>query len=173
MISQVFSGARTVFSINTGTGGARVVGYALGCSGTTGINYQPLEVLGHLETVEHVPVSYRVELSANMARISTGNTNNPIGSRVSDNSTYGNETSTSPQLMPSFNATNGLSILQSGELEATIKDIVTDSVLYTIRGVKCSQKSFEIQAGGMVSENCTFVARISLEGGENPGIIGV
>ena len=63
MQSEVFSGARSVFKLDQ-----KPVGYAIGVSGTTGINYQPLNVLGHLEVVEHVPVSYTVEMSANLAR---------------------------------------------------------------------------------------------------------
>ena len=165
MQSQVFSGARTVFKL-----GGLPVGYALGCGGTTGINYQPLEVLGHLETVEHVPVSYRVEMNANLARIAAT-------SRLSSYPQFPGlrpdieGQTTSPQIMPAF-GTDGTAILTSGELTAVIQDIVTSTTLYTIQGVKCSQLSFEIQAGGMVSENATFVATIMNQGGENTGTIG-
>jgi len=163
--SEVFSGARAVFKI-----GGKPVGYALGVNGTTGINYQPLNVLGHLETVEHVPTAYTVELSANLARIAKA-------TRLTETANYpGLRTDiegnlSSPQIMPSFGA-NGSSILTSGELTAVIYDIVTKATLYTIQGVKCAQKAWDIQAGGMVSENCTFVARISNELSENLGSIG-
>jgi len=165
MKSEVFSGARAVFKV-----GGKPVGYALGCSGTTGINYQPLSVLGHLEVVEHVPVAYTVELTSNLARIAKS-------SRLKSFQNFPGLRSDieggleSPQIMPAFGG-NGLTILQSGELQAVIYDIVTKQTLYTISGVKCSQKAWDIQAGGMVAENCTFVARISNEGGENTGTIG-
>lgn len=165
MQSEVFSGARSVFKLD-----GKPVGYAIGCSGTTGINYQPLNVLGHLETVEHVPVAYTVEMNANLARLAKatrlkGFSNFP-GLRADVEG--GLE---SPQIMPAF-GTNGLSILQSGELQSVIYDIVTQQSLYTIAGVKCSQKAWDIQAGGMVAENCAFVARIMNEGGESVGTIG-
>jgi len=165
MQSEVFSGARCVFKAD-----GKPVGYALGVSGSSAINYQPLSVLGHLEVVEHVPVGYAVELSANLARIAratrVGNFANFPGLRSDVEG--GLE---SPQIMPAFGA-NGLSILQSGELSAVIYDVVTQSSLYTISGVKCSNKAWDIQAGGMVAENCTFVARILAEGGQNEGTIG-
>lgn len=165
MQSQVFSGARTVFKLAN-----QPVGYALGCNGTTGINYQPLNALGHLETLEHVPVAYTVEMSANLARVAQASRLAPFqnfpGLRPDIDGSL-----TSPQIMPAF-GTNGLNILQSGELTAVIYDIVTQNTLYTIQGVKCSQKAWDIQAGGMVAENCNFVARITNELNETNAPIG-
>lgn len=165
MQSEIFSGARAVFKLDN-----KPVGYAVGCSGSTGINYQPLSVLGHLEIVEHVPVAYSVELSANMARIAKATRTNNYNNFPSLRSDVEGGLQ-SPQIMPAF-GTNGLNILQSGEMQAVIYDIVTKQTLYTISGVKAASKNWDIQAGGMVSENVTFVARISSEGGENDGTIG-
>jgi hypothetical protein len=165
MQSEVFSGARCVFKLE-----GKAVGYAVGVSGSTVINYQPLATLGHLEVVEHVPVSYAVELSANLARIAKS-------TRLASYQNFPGLRSDveggleSPQIMPAF-GTNGLNILQSGELQAVIYDVVTQSSLYTISGVKASQKNWDIQAGGMVAEQCTFVARIAAEGGQTDGTIG-
>lgn len=165
MQSEVFSGARCVFKL-----GGKPVGYAIGCSGTTGINYQPLSVLGHLEVVEHVPVAYTVEMTANLARIAKATRLNQYqkfpGLRPEVEGS-----GISPQIMPSFGS-NGLNILQSGELTSTIYDTVTQATLYTIDGVKCSSKAWDIQAGGMVAEQCQFVARISTEGGQADATIG-
>lgn len=165
MQSEVFSGARCVFKLE-----GKPVGYALGVSGSTGINYQPLSVLGHLEVVEHVPVSYAVELSANLARIAKA-------TRMANYANFPGLRSDldggleSPQIMPAF-GTNGMNILQSGELQSVIYDVVTQTSLNTISGVKASQKNWDIQSGGMVAEQCTFVARISAEGGQTDGTIG-
>lgn len=165
MQSEVFSGARAVFKLD-----GKPLGYAIGVSGTTGINYQPLNVLGHLEVVEHVPVAYTVEMNANLARIAKA-------TRLQSSTDFpglrgdvegGLE---SPQIMPAF-ANNGLSILQSGELQSVVYDTVTQTSLYTISGVKCAQKAWDIQAGGMVAENCNFVARIAAEGGQVEGTVG-
>lgn len=165
MQSEVFTGARAVFKVDQ-----KPVGYALGMSGTTGINYQPLSVLGHLEVVEHVPVAYTVELTANLARIAKTSRLNRYANFPGLRGDVEGGTE-SPQLMPSF-GDNGLAILTSGELQSVVYDVVTQVSLYTISGVKCSQKAFDIQAGGMVAENCNFVARIMAEGGQNLGTIG-
>ena len=165
MQSEVFSGARAIFKLQ-----GQAVGYAVGCSGSTGINYQPLSVLGHLEVVEHVPTAYTVELSANMARIAKATRVNKYDNfpalRADIEGGIG-----SPQIMAGFGS-NGLNILQSGEMQAVIYDIVTKKSLYVISGVKASQKSWDIQAGGMVSESVTFVARLSSEDGEGDNTVG-
>lgn len=163
--STVFSGARAILKIGTGN-----VGYVMNCAGTTGINYQPLNVLGHLETVEHVPVAYTVEMTASMARVAnvtrlnTGTSTDFPGRKDSIDGS-----ANSPQIMPSFGISgDGQGILTSGELQGDVFDRVTGGeALYTIKGLKCSQKSWEIAAGSMVAENCTFVARIQGERGDN------
>jgi len=162
--SSVFTGARAVLKV-----GNKPVGYAINCSGTTGINYQPLNVLGHLEVVEHVPVAYTVEFTASLARVATASRLNTAATfpSLSANIEGGTE---SAQIMPAF-ADDGSPILQSGELTAVIQDRITKGSLYTISGVKCAQKAWEIAAGAMVSENCNFVARIMAEEGENTGVI--
>lgn len=155
---NVFSGARTIFKLAD-----KAVGFGQGVSGTTGINYQPVNVLGHLEVVEHVPTAYTVEMSAVLARLARFSRlyeqNSVPGMR--DDSRYEGG-SVSPAVMTPF-GDNGLDILTQGELTATIVDVVTQTALYTIQGVKCGQKAWDIQAAGMVAENCTFVARISSE----------
>lgn len=165
MQSEVFTGARAVFKL-----GGLPVGYALACNGTTGINYQPLNVLGHLEVAEHVPTAYSVEMGANLARIAQASRlaqfNGFPGLRPDVEGSLN-----SPQIMPAFGK-NGQAILTSGELTSVIYDVVTQQTLYTIQGIKCSNKSWEIQAGGMVAENCAFVARISNELNENTQPIG-
>jgi len=165
--SQVFTGARAVFKL-----GGSPVGYALGVNGTTNINYQPLNVLGHLEVIEHVPVAYTVEMNANLSRLGSQTRMNAGASFPGLREGGDNDGSlTSPQIMPAF-GTDGLNIIKSGELAATIYDRVTQKSLYTIKGVKCSQKGWDITAAGAVAENCVFVARISVEDGENDGTIG-
>jgi hypothetical protein len=162
--STVFSGARAVLKMSN-----KPVGYAVNCSGTTGINYQPLSVLGHLEVVEHVPTAYTVEFSASLARVAAlTRLNSSAGFPTLSEGIEG--ATDSQQIMPAF-ATDGTPILQSGEMASVIQDRVTKGSLYSIAGVKCSQKAWEISAGGMVAENCTFVARIMNEGGENTGVI--
>ena len=61
---RLFTGARARFSIN----GVRV-GYARNVSITEELEYFPVEVIGNLETEEHVPIAYRVRFTASMFRI--------------------------------------------------------------------------------------------------------
>lgn len=163
--STIFSGARAVLKLDQ-----KAVGYVVNCSGTTGINYQPLNVLGHLEVVEHVPTAYTVELTASLARVASVTRLN-TGAQANFAGTFAgiDGGADSPQVMPSFGIDgDGSVILTSGEMQADIFDrVLGGSALYTIKGVKCSQKAWEIAAGGMVAENCTFVARIQGENGEN------
>ena len=165
MQSEVFSGARAVFKLNN-----KPVGYAVNTSGTTGINYQPIQVLGHLEVVEHVPTAFTVEMTASLARLARFTRLNQ-GQSFPTLRQDVEGSDTSPQIMPAFGE-DGLNILQSGELVATIFDVVTKTTLYTISGLKASQKAWDIQAAGMVAENISFVARLSNENGESLGTIG-
>lgn len=163
--STIFSGARAILKL-----AQAAVGYVVNCSGTTGINYQPLSVLGHLEVVEHVPTAYTVELTASLARVAKVTRTNSGTSANFPGTFAGIDGGVdSPQVMPSFGVDgDGTVILTSGELQADIFDrVLGGAALYTIKGVKCAQKAWEIAAGGMVAENCTFVARISGEAGEN------
>lgn len=158
--TEVLSGARSVLKLNE-----VIVGYCVGVTLTTGINYQPISVIGSLAVVEHVPVAYTVEMSANMARIakvSRLNSAQGFPTRAGQPTSAAN--AQSPQIMPAY-GTDGLPILKSGELEATIFDTVLGKTLYKVTGVKCQNKSFDIAPGGAVTENCTFVARIVNETG--------
>jgi hypothetical protein len=163
--STVFSGARAILKL-----AQAAVGYVVNCSGTTGINYQPLNVLGHLEVVEHVPTAYTVEMTASLARVASVTRLNSGGAANFPGTLTGVDSGAdSPQVMPAFGVDGtGSAILTSGELQADIYDrVLGGAAIYTIKGVKCSQKAWEIAAGGMVAENCTFVARIQGEKGEN------
>lgn len=167
--STIFSGARAIIKL-----AQAAIGYIVNCSGTTGINYQPLNVLAHLETVEHVPVAYTVEMSASLARVANvtrlaqGTADRFPGTKAS----IGDGGADSPQVMAPF-GDDGLPILTAGELQADIFDrVLGGDALYSIGGVRCSQKAWEMAPGGMVAENCQFVARTSNEFGENTGAFG-
>lgn len=165
--SQVFTGARSIFKL-----GGVIVGYSLGVSGTTGITYQPIQVLGNLAVQEHVPTAYTVELSAQMSRMANFTRLAKAESfpQRDSESTGENSGGKSAQVMPAFGA-NGLNILQSGELKAEIVETISGLPLYTIEGVKASQKAWEVAAAGAVAENVTFVARICNENGESDAVI--
>lgn len=166
--STIFTGARAILKL-----ASAAVGYVVNCAGTTGINYQPLNILAHLESIEHTPTSYTVEMTASLARVATV-TRLASGAQANfPNTISGVDAGVdSPQVMAAF-GTDGTAILTSGELQADIIDrVIGGDALYTVKGVKCSQKAWEIAAGGMVAENCTFVARIMNEANENTAAFG-
>lgn len=162
--SQVISGARAILKVGADS---KAVGYCLGVNGTTGINYQPLRVIGHLEVMEHVPVEYNVEMTANLARMANytrlaGGAAFP-GHRADDAFEGGTD---SPQIMPAF-GTNGDPILKAGEMSASLWDRVTKKTLVNIAGLKCQNKGWDVAPSSSSAENCSFVARIANETGEN------
>lgn len=163
--SQVFSGARAQFKID-----GDFVGYSLGCTGVTGINYTPVQALGHLEVLEHVPTAYTVEMTSNLSRIASV-------TRLAPGDLTGTPENLvkTPQLMPAFGPTgySGKAILESGELKATIYDRVLEKTIYTITGCKASQKSWDATAAGAVAENITWVAKTMSEEGQSEAAIGL
>jgi hypothetical protein len=161
--SKVFSGARAVLKI-----GAQTVGYMLAVTGSTAINYAPIEGCGSLAVLEHVPIGYTVEMTAQLSRLAAftrmaSQTAMPLPDAGGE---AGSVTATSPQIMPAF-GTDGMGILKSGGMTAYIYDQVTAANVYTVKGVKCTTKSWDISGRAPVAENCNFVARLMIDQGEN------
>lgn len=134
---RLFTGARARFSIN----GVRV-GYARNVSITEELEYFPVEVIGNLETEEHVPIAYRVRFTASMFRI-IGETLKTLGffPEVGGNTDE--------------HLTN---VLTSGDMVATIEDTKTGKIFATVEQVKVASHSFTVNARGVVGEDLEFVA---------------
>ncbi len=128
----VLTGARARFMLN----GTKVM-YATGVNYSEEIEYQPVEVLDQFEVAEHVPVAYRVTLSAEMVRVIT----NPIKQRDG------------VPIMPTLE-----NILNAEALVATIEDRVTGQVLANIEQVKTSRYTSNVGARGIVLMSVDFVA---------------
>jgi hypothetical protein len=126
--SNVFSGARARFKIN-----GNVVGFGAGVSGSESIDYEPVDVLDLLEVREFVPVAYRATLSAQIFRV--------IGSSLKALGIFPTEEN----------------ILTSGDLTATVEDILTGNTMASFQACKCQEHTFDITARGIVSENVNFV----------------
>lgn len=127
--TSTFSGVRARFKV----AGVKV-GYAGGVSGEEAIDYEPVNVLDKLEVAEHVPVAYRVSLSANIFRV-LGNSLKSLG------------------IMPTES-----NILTSGALSASIDDSADgDRPMLIIEGLKATTKTFDVTARGIVSEAVNFV----------------
>lgn len=137
--SKTFSGARAIFSINS-----IQVGFAGGVSGEEMIDYEPVDVLSLLEVREFVPVAYRTSLNAQIFRV--------VGDSLKK-----------LQILPRQE-----DILTSGDLDASITDVVTKQVICLFQGVKCSGHSWDITARGIVQENVNFVSIRVLDEYESP-----
>jgi len=139
MASETFSGARAIFFIN-----GLEIGFAGGVSGEEMIDYEPIDVLNLLEVREHVPVSYRTSMNAQIFRV----IQNSIKAQG---------------IMPRLE-----DIITSGDLEASIQDSVTGQTMQLFQGVRCSGHTWDITARGIVNENVPFVAIRTIDEFENP-----
>lgn len=129
MAAQTFAGSRARFKIN-----GEKVGFAAGISGEESIDYEPVDVLDLINTLEHVPVGYRCNFNAQMFRV--------VGQSLKNLGIFPLESN----------------ILTSGDLEASIEDTVAGRTAYLFTGVKATTKSFDINARGLVSEQVGFTA---------------
>lgn len=134
---RVLTGARARFLLN-----GKKVGYATRVAYSEELEYQPVDVLDNIQSEEHVPVGYRVQLSCGTVRI--------VG-----------ETVKSQGYFPSIGATpeeHLNNVLVSGVLTATILDSKTGRPILQVEQVKLSSRSASVDARGMVGEDLTFVA---------------
>jgi hypothetical protein len=138
--TRVFSGARCLFLFNGET-----VGFASGISGSEEIQYEAVETLDHLEVREHVPVGYRVTLSAQVFRtISQGASDdvNAPGSLKQQ------------QIFPKFD-----DIFRIQGVDAIVQDDprISGKILHQFQTVKTASYNFSATARGIVGQNVNFV----------------
>ena len=126
------TGARARLTI----GGVKVA-LATNVSYSEEIQHDPIEPLDQFEVAEHVPVAYRVTFSAQMVRIITNTIKNRDGVVIF------------PRLED---------ILSQGELEATVEDRETGSVVANIERVKATRYTNNVGARGIVLTDVEFVA---------------
>lgn len=141
--TRVFSGARCLFLFN-----GEVVGFASGVSGSEEIQYEPVDTLDHLEVREHVPVGYRVTLTAQVFRtvaIGASDDVNRPGSLKQQ------------QIFPKFD-----DIFRIQGVDAIIQDDPRagsgGKILHQFQTVKTASYNFNVTARGIVGQNVTFVA---------------
>jgi hypothetical protein len=144
--TNTFSGARAIFRVNTDK-----VAFASGCSGGEEIQYEPVDVLDNIETQEHVPTGYRVNLSAEVFRTIKGVT----GAQAPKDGTYGSLKEMG--IFPKAGA-DPLNVLKSGEMSASITDRLTQKTIMQVERVKAASHNFSVTARGIVGQNVTFVA---------------
>lgn len=127
----VLSGARARFSFD----GVKVA-LAMNVAYGEEIQHDPIEPLDQFDVAEHVPVAYRVNLSAQMVRIITNTIKNRDGVVIF------------PRLED---------ILTRGEATATVEDPTTGTIISNIERVKAVRYNINIGARGIVMSDVEFV----------------
>jgi hypothetical protein len=141
---NVFSGARARFSIDT-----KIVGFATNCTGSEEIQYEPVQVLDHIQTVEFVAVGYTVTFSASRVRL-IGNAADIHGSLRGPMNAF-----------PKLGQHDGdflLNILNLADLQCQIEDTVSGKIFMQLEQVKVASHNWAITPRGIVGEDINFVA---------------
>lgn len=130
---RAFSGARARLYFN----GTTLAGWCTGVRGTENIALQRVDVLGDIDSQEIEAVARTVTMSADFVRI--------LGESLQAQGIW-------PQ-----GGTND--VVNFPEMTAVIYDETGDSPVYTVEGLKCETRSFQVDRQGLMSVNVTFQAR--------------
>jgi len=128
----VLTGARAKFSLN----GVKLM-YALNVTYGEEIQHDPIEPLDQIDVAEHVPIAYRVNLSAQMVRVITESLKLHRGLSV----------------FPTLE-----NILTSEEMTGVVEDRVTGRPVATIQRVKATRYNANVGARAIVLTDVDFVA---------------
>jgi hypothetical protein len=139
---KAFSGARAVLRI-----GDVDVGWATGVQGAEQIDYQPIEQLGEIDTIEFEPVARRVTFSASMVRII-------------------DEGLQAQGFHPKSGQNTTADVINFAPMTMEIYDNIDGKVIYKIEGCKPTTRNWTVDRGGIMTVNADFVAtRMLSEGG--------
>jgi hypothetical protein len=127
-MTQTSTGARVVFRVE-----GQKIAFANALNYTVTHAHQPIQVLDQLEPKEHAEVSYEVNFSATMFRVS-------------------NKSAMSLGIRPRLE-----DILIQPELTAELIDRITGATLMLIQRVKCTEESFSTAAGDVGTTTLSFV----------------
>lgn len=142
---QVFSGARARFSVD-----GKIIGYATNCTGSEDIQYEPLEVLDHLQVVEFVPVAYRVTFTASRVRL-IGDGAGVAGSMRGPLDIFPKLGQDDSQLL-----TNILALVLR-DMACQIEDTVTGKIFMNLEQIVVPTRNFAITPRGIVGEDMTIL----------------
>lgn len=134
---SVVTGARARFLFQ-GT----QIGYATNFSFREGITYEEVNVLGNVQTREHVPTAYTVSWNADTVRF--------IGDTWKSRNQFP-ATGQNPDR-------HLLNMINTGELVANVEDSVTGQLITQLEGCRVSEKNLTFPARGIVGENVSGVA---------------
>lgn len=135
-MEKVFSGARAKLYFNTATGQVEA-GFATGISVNENHTLQRVNVLGNLDSEEIIATSRTVDVRCDLVRIS-GKSLRTLG------------------IWPKGQT---IDVLNFPELTIVVYDGVENKIVAQIEGARCETRSFQVQAGAIVSENASFQAK--------------
>lgn len=154
---QVFSGARARLYLR-----GKVIGYATNVSGTEEIQYEPVEVLNHMQVIEFVPVGYRVSLNASRVRLIGDGASN-AGSMRGDLDIFPKMGQNDADLLA-----NALALIMADDMTCMIEDTISSKRFMTLQSIVIPSRNFTITPRGIVGEDITILGIRALDEAE-PG----
>lgn len=118
----------------------RIVGYCTGIAIAEAVEYQPIDPIDSIHTVEHAEVAYRVTGTLDFVRaVNVSATEKGYWNKLQD--------------------------MIAGQTEYTmvVQDSVTQQTLYTVLGWKPETKNFRVEGRTLAGENITFVGQVALD----------
>lgn len=127
----IFTGARCIFTLK-----GQKVGFAHGVTLTEEILHEPVDVLDSVFTEEYAPTGVRVAFTAQLFRL--------VGASL--------------RKFGFWPAADHVSVITMGELDATIRDHVTQQTLAHIQRCRCSSLQLEVSSRGIAGINTSWNA---------------
>lgn len=167
-MAQVLSGSRAVFKLATAGGTAQKVGYAYGVDVDQEIMHEEVQTLDALSVSEHVPVAYRVSMSAEIFK-TIPSISGVESSKKSPVLGLTDDAGTAASLqkagfMPNMGKSD-ISALQQQPLTATLLDNGEGGkIIGVVTGCRITSARFSLRARQIVAENVRFVCQRFNEG---------
>ena len=167
-MAQVLSGSRAVFKLATAGGTAQKVGYAFGVDVDQEIMHEEVQTLDALSVSEHVPVAYRVSMSAEIFKTIPA-VANIAGQQKAPALGLNGEAGTASSLqksgfMPNMGQSD-IAALQQNPLTATLLDNGDGGkIIGIVTGCRITSARFSLRARQIVAENVRFVCQRFNEG---------
>lgn len=156
----VLTGSRALFKMNTVGGAEAKVGYAFGVDIDEEIMHEEVQTLDSLSVTEHVPVAYRVNMSAELFRTIPGKGKEAVG---------GTGVSKESGLAQGMKEAGLMAKVGNGDINA-LTQLVLVAKLYDagtgsnvaigeVSGVRVASNRFSVRARQIVADNVRFVAQ--------------
>ncbi len=127
----IYTGARCIFSLK-----GQKVGFASQVNVEEQIQHEPITVLDNVFAEEYAPVGVTVTFTATFFRL--------VGASL--------------RKFGFWPSADHVSVVTMGELDATLRDHVTQQTLANIQRCRCQSRSLEVNARGIAGTNTQWVA---------------